>query len=170
MTVTYRTATPDDAPALSRLGAATFVETFGHLYSSTNLATFLENHTVDNWTAALAGSAAARLAEVDGAAVGYARIDRMTLPVDPGDRPGVQLYQLYVLKDWHGGGIAPVLMDWMIAEARAQGASDLWLSVYTDNPRARAFYRRYGFVEVMPYAFMVGTQADDDIICKLALD
>ncbi len=85
-------------------------------------------------------------------------------------RAGVQLYQLYVDPPWHGSGVAAALLDWAAAAARAAGAADLWLSVYVDNPRARRFYARAGFVEVMPYTFMVGDHADDDIICRLALD
>jgi hypothetical protein len=47
---TIRRATPDDAPALAVLGAATFTETFGHLYPPEDLRTFLvESHSVDAW-------------------------------------------------------------------------------------------------------------------------
>lgn len=170
MSVTCRDATIADAGVLADLGARTFTETFGHLYSPDNLAHFLQNHTPEAWAAALAGDGAVRLAEDGGTAVGYARIGPLTFAVDTGGRAGVQLYQLYVDPPWHGTGVAAALLDWAASAARGQGAIDLWLSVFVDNPRARAFYARRGFVEVMPYTFMVGDHADDDIICRLGLD
>ena len=54
-------------------------------------------------------------------------------------------------------------------EARRRGAEELYLSVFTENHRAKAFYRRYGFAYVGPYKFMVGEQADEDEIWKLDL-
>ncbi|QYE35996.1 GNAT family N-acetyltransferase [Polymorphobacter sp. PAMC 29334] len=170
MSITYRTATVADAALLADLGARTFTATFGHLYSSANLAIFLDNHTQERWAAALAGDATVRLAEVNGVAIGYARIGPLTFAVERGGRTAAQLYQLYVDAPWHGSGIAATLLDWSATTAREQGAADLWLSVFVDNPRARRFYARAGFVEVMPYTFMVGDHADEDIICRLALD
>ena len=170
MTITYRTATAADAEVLAIIGARTFTDTFGHLYSAANLALFLENHTVARWAAALAGDASVRLAEADGAPVGYARIGPLTFAVETHGRVGLQLYQLYVDPPFHGSGVAGKLLDWAAGAARERGAVDLWLSVFVDNPRARRFYARAGFVEVMPYTFMVGDHADDDIICRLALD
>ena len=173
MTIDYRDATVADAGLLAELGARTFTATFGHLYSPANLAAFLENHTTARWTAALAGTASARLAEAGGQPVGYARIDKLAVDLtdaETGGRPAAHLYQLYVDAGWHGRGVAQALMDWAIVAARARGAADLWLTVFTENHRARAFYRRYGFVEVKPFVFMVGDQADEDILCRLALD
>ncbi len=170
MSLVYRDATVADAALLADLGARTFTTTFGHLYSAANLALFLENHTVDRWTAAIAGDASVRLAEADGVAIAYARIGPLTFDVAHHGRAGVQLYQLYVETPWHGAGVAAALLDWAVTAARARGAVDLWLSVFIDNPRARRFYARAGFVEVMPYTFMVGDHADEDIICRLALD
>jgi len=170
MTIVYRDADAGDAVVLADIGARTFTATFGHLYSPENLADFLENHRPERWSAALAGTATARIAEDRGHAVGYARIDRLLVPVDTGGRAALQLYQLYVDAEWHGRGVAAALMAWAIAAAGTRGAQDLWLTVFIDNQRARAFYRRRGFLEVGPYTFMVGTHADEDIICRLALD
>jgi ribosomal protein S18 acetylase RimI-like enzyme len=170
MTVTYRDATTADSATLADIGARTFTATFGHLYSPTNLAIFLENHTPERWAAAIGGDSSVRLAKVDSVAVGYARIGPLTFAVDTHDRAGLQLYQLYVDPPWHGAGVASALLEWAVTAARARGAVDLWLSVFVDNPRARRFYARAGFVEVMPYTFMVGDHADEDIICRLALD
>lgn len=170
MTVTYRDATVADAAVVAAIGARTFIATFGHLYSPANLAVFLGGHTIEHWAATLASDAGVRLAEADGAAIGYARIGPLTFEVDIADRAARQLYQLYVDPPWHGSGVAAALLDWAVGAARTRGAAELWLSVFVDNPRARAFYRRHGFVEVMPYTFMVGDHADDDILCRLALD
>ena len=60
-------------------------------------------------------------------------------------------------------------MDWALEEAARRGAEEMYLTVYVDNLRARRFYDRYGFESVGRYDFMVGKQADEDIIMRKLL-
>jgi len=167
--ITYRDATVADAGLMARLGPDSFTETFGHLYTPDNLAAFLVNHSEANWHDELADPRfAIRIAEADGQAAGFAKIGPPSLPFEV-TGPTAELRQLYVLQPWQGAGVAPALMAWVLEEARARGAGQLFLSVFTDNHRARAFYARYGFEAVGTYAFMVGSHADEDIIMRLAL-
>ncbi len=166
---TTRDATIADAAALATLGADSFVQTFGHLYTPADLTLFLANHTVASWSAELADPAfAVRVAEQDGAMIGYAKLGPPHLPFTPASA-AAELRQLYVLGPWHGAGVAAALMDWVVATARTRHADELFLSVFTDNHRARRFYARFGFEPVGTYAFMVGTHADEDIVMKLKL-
>lgn len=165
----FRDAEPNDAPALARLGARTFFETFGHLYDPADLALFLQNHAVAKWRTELADpSYSVRVGEADGQLVAYAKVGPPSLPFEPRGQ-STELRQFYILKPWHGTGAARELMAWVIDEARRRGAEHLYLSVFTDNHRARRFYARYGFVEEGPYAFMVGNHADEDIVLRLDL-
>jgi len=167
--ISYRDATPADAPKLATLGADSFTQTFGHLYSPADLALFLEKHSAASWSVELADPAfAVRVGEADGALIAYAKLGPPQLPFTPATG-AIELRQFYVLAPWHGTGIAAELMAWVIATARERGAADLFLSVFIDNHRARRFYARYGFEEVGSYAFMVGTHADEDIVMRLAL-
>jgi ribosomal protein S18 acetylase RimI-like enzyme len=167
--ITYRNAAPADAPLLSRIGAETFSETFGHLYTPENLAAFLLNHSVENWTTELTDPRfTVRLAEQDGEPAGFAKLGPPSLPFEV-TGPTAELRQLYVLKPWQGAGVAQALMDWAMDESRARGAEQLFLSVFVDNHRAQRFYARYGFEAVGTYAFMVGSHADEDIIMRASL-
>jgi GNAT superfamily N-acetyltransferase len=167
--ITYRDATAADAALMAKLGPQTFTETFGHLYSAENLAAFLRNHSEENWLAELADPLfAVRIAERDGAAIGFAKLGPPSLPFEVAG-PTAELRQLYVLGPWQGAGVAAELMAWTLGEARRRGAGQLFLSVFIDNRRARRFYARYGFEAVGRYAFMVGTHADEDIIMRLDL-
>ena len=167
--IDYRTATTADAAALARIGADSFTQTFGHLYDPADLALFVANHTPANWAAELADPAfAIRIAEADGAMVGYIKLGPPHLPFAPA-LGALELRQLYVLGPWQGAGVAAKLTDWLIAEVRTRCATALYLSVFTDNHRARRFYTRYGFEAVGPYTFMVGNHADEDIVMRLAL-
>jgi GNAT superfamily N-acetyltransferase len=96
------------------------------------------------------------------------KLGPMKLPIEA-DRPALLLDQLYVLSAHHGSGIARALMDWTIDEARRRGAEELYLTVFTENHRARGFYDRYGFEPVGRYDFMVGSHADEDIIMRKVL-
>src|SRR5579885_1836423 len=134
--IAYRDAEPDDAATLRAVFAESFTATFGHLYAPDDLATLLAESPEADWRAQLADPAFGfRLASDGGTIAGYAKIGPVAFPGDwPAD--AVELYQLYVLPPWQGAGIAPVLMDWVLASARARGASAIILSVYVDNHRA----------------------------------
>ena len=169
MSVTYRTATVRDAESLSALGTATFIDTFGHLYQPGDLAIFLENHSPGTWMRELADTAfAIRVAEIDGRLVGYAKLGPPHLPFEPRGE-AAELRQLYVVEEMKGQGIAHALIEWVIERARERRADHLYLSVFTDNHRARRFYEKFGFEPEGTYAFMVGTHADEDIVMRLAL-
>ena len=168
--ITYRDATPADGPELAAMARRSFTDTFGTLYRQEDLAQFLD---------AAFGSAGlpadltdpayrVRVATDDDTIVGYCKIGPVTFPGDWPDK-AIELHQLYILGDHHGAGLAPVLMDWALDQARARGASEMILSVYIDNHRARRFYERYGFEEIGQYKFMVGEQEDDDRLMRLLL-
>ncbi len=169
MSVTYRTATADDADALALLGEATFKATFGHLYQPDDLAIFLQNHSPVNWAKELNDSAfTVRVAELDGKMIGYAKLGPPHLPFEPRGE-AAELRQLYVVEEMKGQGIAHSLIDWVIDRARDRRADHLYLSVFTDNHRARRFYEKLGFEPEGTYAFMVGNHADEDIVMRLQL-
>ncbi|MDB5669832.1 MAG: family N-acetyltransferase [Alphaproteobacteria bacterium] len=170
MNLDYRDAGPDDAASVAEVGRQTFIETFGHLYRPEDLAAFLEIHTEESWRGELADSdLKVLLVEQAGKPVAYAKVASQSLPYLP-DREAMELRQFYVLKPWQGEGIAPRLMDWVLAQAKARGAGEICLSVWSENARAKRFYARYGFEYVGPYKFMVGEQADEDEIWRLKLE
>lgn len=169
MTVTYRKAGPRDAAALARIFDTSFCDTFAHLYREEDLNAFLASFTRCQWEEQLRDPAFdVRVAEVDDEPVGYLKLGPLKLPVEPGG-PAILLDQLYILKGYHGTGIAHALMDWAIEEASRRNARELYLSVYVDNHRAKRFYDRYGFEAVGRYDFMVGNHADEDIILRKVL-
>ena len=169
MTISYRDADPGDAPQLARFFADVFRETFGALYDPADLAAFLAEHGEAQWAGQLGDPAfAVRLAEASGTVAGYAKLGPLRLPLTL-TGPALELRQLYVAGSSRGTGIAAALMEWTINEARRRSAAELYLSVFTQNSRARRFYDRYGFEEAGSYKFMVGKQADEDVIMRLAL-
>lgn len=166
--VEIRRATPADAATLAELGAATFIETFGHLYTPEDLQAFLdESHTVAAYAKVLADPGYALwLAEVDGRAIGYAQAGRCGLPhaeVRPEDG---ELKRLYVRADAQNSGSGRALMDAAMAWLLADGPRQLWLSVWSENFGAQRFYARYGFAFAGEYAFIVGTQRDREFMYR----
>lgn len=169
MSIAYRNGRPEDAAALDRLFDTVFCKTFGHLYRAEDLEAFLTSYAVIDWERDLADPAYAfRVAEADGQIAGYAKLGPLDIPVET-SRPALLLDQIYVAKEHHGAGIASALMDWVVAEARGRGSEELYLTVFIDNHRARRFYDRCGFEAVGRYDFMVGEQADHDVIMRKQL-
>jgi ribosomal protein S18 acetylase RimI-like enzyme len=168
--IVTREGTPADVHAIGEFFRVNFIATFGHLYSPENLAAFLSRFTPDFWAAQLADPRFAfRIAELDGVVVGTCKVGPMELPVDDCGDGARELHQIYLAEAAKGSGIADQFMDWTYDTARALGGDSLYLSVFTENHRARRFYERHGFVEVGPYEFMVGDHVDADIIMKRPL-
>ncbi|HEX4762592.1 MAG TPA: GNAT family N-acetyltransferase [Sphingomicrobium sp.] len=166
MSITYRDGELADAEAIAAMFAESFVDTFGHLYRPEDLAEFLSGVTAQAFVDELADDRFAFRLALDGARLaGFAKLGPAQLPVEtPPDT--IELYQLYVLPAWKGRGIAADLMDWALRAAAGRSARHVQLSVYVDNHRARRFYERFGFKPVGRYDFMVGSQADEDLVLR----
>lgn len=177
MTCTVRPATPADAARLSTFAAATFRETFGQANSPADMTRYLANaFTADRQAAEITdASGIVLLAERADAAgpdslVGYAHLVRGEPPAAiTGPRP-MELKRLYVGRLWHGRGVARVLMDASLDAARARGARTLWLGVWERNPRAIAFYGKYGFARVGDHTFVLGGDFQTDWLLARSLD
>jgi len=168
MSLAIRRATVEDAPTLSSLATATFVETFGHLYPVEDLQAFLDDaYAVDKQAVILAHpDYAVWLLEADGRAVGHCAAGPCGLPhadVRPGDG---ELKRLYVLREFQNGGEGRRLMDTAMDWLLRAGPRALWLGVWSENVGAQRFYARYGFHKVGTYEFPVGRVRDLEFILR----
>lgn len=163
---TIRRATVADAADLAALATRTFAETFANDATAEDLAAFLKSaygeaqqtaEILDPEVVTLLGFRADAL-------VAFAQVRRKDTPdCVLAERP-VELQRLYVDRSAQGTGIAAELMRQARDCARASGGTHLWLGVWEHNARAIAFYRKAGFVEVGSHVFMVGSDAQRDLV------
>ncbi len=85
------------------------------------------------------------------------------------ERPA-EIQRLYVCETWHGKGVAQDLMSESMALAKAHGSDQVWLGVWEHNPRAMAFYGKWGFSAVGDHTFPVGSNPQRDIIMARVVD
>jgi ribosomal protein S18 acetylase RimI-like enzyme len=167
-----RRATPADAPALAAIGAATFVETFGHLYPREDLEAFVaEAYGLARTERDLADPAkAAWLVEAHGAVVGYAQAGPCELPHPQVTAACGELKRFYFLQSWQGRGLGGRLFGEVMAWMLSPGPRDIWIGVWSENHGAQRFYRRQGFEKVGEYGFKVGRTIDHEFILRRRAD
>src|SRR5688572_4813957 len=175
-----------DAPLLAALARHTFFDTFAATNDPGDMAIHLDRaYGVAQQAAELAdprvvtllvesdgpalserrvGEPARR--ESKGEAIGYAQLREGEVPKCVTGPNAIELWRFYVLREWHGHGIAQSLMERVRAEAAARGAATLWLGVWDRNPRAQAFYRKCGFVDVGEHVFLFGTDPQRDRVME----
>jgi ribosomal protein S18 acetylase RimI-like enzyme len=168
-----RRAVPTDAAVLAELGAQTFIDSFGQLYSAEDLQAFLdESHSVEAYATLLASPVyaiwiAIQHGESGGnEAIGYALAGPCGLPhedVRPGDG---ELKRLYVSSTAQGGGVGAKLFDEALAWLEREGPRTIWISVWSENYGAQRFYGRYGFEKAGEYEFIVGRQRDREFMYR----
>ena len=167
--VDIRRATSADATTMAPLGAATFTETFGHLYPPEDLQTFLEgSHSIEAWTRALTDpQRAIWLATLpDATPIGFLAVGACKLPVENREPAAGEIQQLYVLAKHHNLRLGSRLMDLGLEWLVAQGRTPIYIGVWSENFGAQRFYSRYGFSKVGEYGFPVGKTVDHEFILK----
>lgn len=109
------------------------------------------------------------IADIDGRAAGYAMLRAGSVePGITGENP-IELVRLYALQAWLGRGVGAALMDHCLTIARSADHDIIWLGVWEFNPRAQAFYRKYGFTEVGTHIFHLGPEAQTDLLLQREL-
>jgi GNAT superfamily N-acetyltransferase len=138
VTVDVRPAVLADARGIAEVHVLSWQETYAHLVPRETLAGLSVEQRELRWAQILARPGLAiAVATEDGTIVGFATANTEGEPSQPRDR---ELESIYLLAGRHGSGLGQRLLDAVLGDAPA------FLWVADDNPRARAFYARNGFV------------------------
>ncbi len=167
MQVTIRKIGLKDVEILSALAKQTFYDTFVGTCTDKDMQDFLEEYyNVEKIKSELSIEDSFNFfAEADNVPVGYIRFTE-----DYSDFPfmkkwkAIELKRLYLLKDFHGQGIAQQLMDLFFDHATKNNYEVAWLSVWEHNYKAQKFYGKYGFeYSGHQHPFPVGNTPQTDL-------
>lgn len=168
-----RRATMADAEALSALKRTcfrqTFLEDFAIAYPPGDMALFeADSYGVATVVAEIADPDHATwvVADSNGALIAYAHVGPCKLPHADARGGDVELYQLYMLRDWQGSGLGRALMERAMGWMEGRSSGQQWLGVWSGNLRAQRFYTRFGFEKVGEYEFAVGDHRDHEFIWR----
>jgi len=147
-----RTATLDDADSLAVIHIQTWQAAYAEILPAGYLAALDLAAWIARWRRNLAAHkppARTFVAEDNGKIVGFASVGPYRAKDALGDvmEPGVgEVYAIYAHPDSWSTGAGRALMDAAIAHLAESGLPAIRLWVFADNPRARRFYERAGFV------------------------
>ena len=140
----------NDVVLLQTIGRQTFADTFGNTCTKNDMQRVLELYFNSAQVALELADDSDNFFfyEEDGIVKGYMRINAKHIcPLDSfQNQKCIELVRLYVLKEFHGTGVANKLMDFAIDFARKNDFTVMYLSVWEYNFRARGFYEKHGFV------------------------
>jgi GNAT superfamily N-acetyltransferase len=139
--VLVRPACREDAAAIADVHVLTWQAAYEHVFGAERLAGIGERRRTQ-WEERLANPPPGRqvfVAEEDGRVTGFASVG------DSRDEPGKgELFAIYVHPDAWGSGAGSALMTNALDALRRYSSATLW--VLEDNPRARRFYEREGWI------------------------
>ena len=170
--VEIRRATVADAPALAAFAARAFIDAYGALNEPSDVELHVARSYGAAQLAAELGTAGVRgLLALEGEAiVGYAMLGAGSTHPAVASRAPCEIRRFYVDASRHGHGVAAVLMDAAVREARSAGCGSLWLTTWERSLRARAFYAKSGFVDVGTTTFLLGTSRQCDRLLVRCVD
>jgi ribosomal protein S18 acetylase RimI-like enzyme len=166
-----REATLADIEVLIELGVRTFNETFAQLNRPEDMNAYLSTAFESKQISSEITDPQSTflLAEVGTLAVGYAKLHRGIAPECVSGERSIELARLYVIQEMHGRAVAQMLMQDMVERSLREGFDTMWLGVWEHNERAKAFYRKWGFLETGSHIFQLGSDPQTDLIMERPL-
>lgn len=169
--IIIRPALASDNLLLCELGRQTFFDTFANDNTPEDMRSYLaDSFSPEKQATELSDPDSLFLiAEIEGQPAGYTRL-RAGYPAKPINclRP-LEIVRFYACQEWLGRGVGPKLMQACLDEAVQRGCDALWLDVWERNPRAIAFYRKWGFKVVGTQSFLLGDELQTDLLMQRAV-
>jgi ribosomal protein S18 acetylase RimI-like enzyme len=162
--VTIAPGTVIDAAELAEFAVRSFVDTYAADNDPANLEAHLSaNYGPEQQASELADpSVTTILARSNGELVAYAQVRRSVTPPCVVHGDPIELHRFYVDHRAHGSGLASELMHAVHQAAHELEGRHIWLGVWEQNPRAIAFYKKVGFVDVGSQIYRVGSDKQSD--------
>lgn len=148
--ITFRTAVDEDALCIGVLATQVFLDT----YATNGVRPSIAREVLEQFSTAavLADLSAAGsrfiVAERAGHMIAFAQITLGSVHDLVRARPAAELNRLYVQERFTGSGVGTALLHEAERFAADEGAVVLWLTGWSGNHRALAFYRRRRYAEL----------------------
>jgi diamine N-acetyltransferase len=168
MELTFKQCLPEDMHTLSHFSCQTYLETFAHMNTPSNMKTYLEqSFNIDRLHGELLDhNSLFYFLYADGELAGYIKINESPAQTDIHDRQSLEIQRLYVAKEFQGKGLGSVLMNKAIDVANIREKTYIWLGVWERNDKAIAFYKKNGFFEFGKHSFVMGEEEQTDFIMR----
>lgn len=169
--IIIRRALTSEVKELQQISTLTFTETFAAINSAENMQQYLDTQLNTGKLAEELNNPDSSFwfAELEGNIIGYLKVNTGSAQTEQKLSNSLEIERIYILKAYHGKGVAQQLYQTAIDAARQMAASYVWLGVWEDNHRAIAFYNKLGFVPFDKHLFHLGDDAQTDILMKLEL-
>jgi diamine N-acetyltransferase len=106
------------------------------------------------------------LAESSRRIVAYMVVVRRSSHASLSTPVSAEFRKLYVDPIYHGTGLASALLHCALSIIQSEAPRPIWLSVFSENPRAISFYKKWGFEVVGTQEFLVGTDRQKDFLMQ----
>lgn len=152
---------------LAEIARQTFFDTFTGTCTDADMRSFLDEH----YNEQVLGKeledpdSIYYFAEVNSVPVAYLyfKEDYSNFPADKTCK-ALEIKRIYVLKEYHGMGIAQELMNETLSYAAEHKYEMIWLGVWEHNIRAQKFYFKCGFIDSgLSHDFPIGKTPQTDI-------
>lgn len=158
-----RAGTPADAALLAETAERMFRDAFAATNDPAQMDAYCASHYSEEIQLAELESDDIRVLFIEehGRVIAYTQL-RLGVPEG-------EIWRFYVDHGHHGKGIAQRLMEEALELLRENGSESVVLAVWEHNPRAQAFYRKAGFEVTGSQPFILGDEAQTDLVMSRAL-
>lgn len=169
--IDIREVTIDDIVELQKISRQTFHETFAALNTEENMSKYLNDELSIEKLGNEMRNPDSRFyfAVYNDRVIGYLKLNFASAQTELKDSRALEIERIYVLKEFQGRHIGQLLYEKAIQVARDNKAEYVWLGVWEENMKAINFYKKNGFTEFDKHIFLLGDDAQTDIMMKLHL-
>jgi diamine N-acetyltransferase len=164
-------ASINDLTSILEISIQTFSETFAKDNSSEDLKAYLEtNFNEEKITAEINNPDSSFYIVWEAATpIGYLKLNTGDAQTEPLGDKAIEIERIYVMTAWHGKKIGQQLYEKALEIAASQQKEYIWLGVWEHNTKAIGFYSKNGFIPFDKHVFMLGTDAQTDLLMKKIL-
>ena len=169
--IIVKIAGSSEAALIADLSRKTFYETFARFNTKENMDKFMNEQFTREALIAEVGAPGNifLVAYSGGEALGYLFMRKSENPRELGNVAAIEIARIYVEQDAIGKGVGALLLERSIEVAKEKKENIIWLGVWEHNPRAIAFYQKWGFEKFGEHPFMLGDDRQTDWYMKKIL-
>lgn len=162
----------EEVELLRDISIQTFTETFAHQNSESDMQKYVsENLSLEQLGKELnSKDSEFYFLILNGQVAGYLKLNINEAQTELKNNCSLEIERIYVKKEFHGKQLGKLLLQKAIEIAKEYKYQYIWLAVWQHNLKAISFYTKQGFIEFDKHTFLLGNDAQLDIMMKLELN